>query len=116
MNPSQSDADLRREAQRAWAERRQEHLASPNPGPFESLKRKIGNLASNLVLEKAEKRDTSWKNWDEDQKGGYLTNSPIDEKRFSVYDAMLKARAAGQNPSPALQREWGIIMRGEVPE
>jgi hypothetical protein len=116
MKPDKSHEDLRREEQRGWAARRQEHLAEPNPGLIDALRRKAGNLVSNYSLARAEGRAQGWDQYDPETTGALITDSPTDAKRFSVYDAMLKARAANQKPDPEIQRQWQIILRGEVPK
>ena len=111
-----SAGDDRIKAQQDWAKRREEHFASPNPGMYDSIVRKLGNFTSNMGLEKQERRDMDWKNHETDMQGGFVLDSPIDAKRFNVYENIMRAKSAGLPVSPQDSRDWQVIKSGSVPE
>jgi hypothetical protein len=98
------------DAQKKWAARREEHFNNPSSNPFESIIRKLGNVASNAALEYAERKDYAWDHFGKDKLGGFVANSPVDKARFNVYQAMLKG-----NPSSKTLEHWNLIKQGEVP-
>ncbi len=113
-----SETDKARiKAQQDWAKRREAHFQNPDPGVWHNITRMLGNMVSNNSLERAERKDQTWKHHEQDlSEGGYVLNSPVDNASFKVYEDMLKAHKQGIEPSRALQEEWSLIKRGQIPE